>query len=303
VNLPTGNQMKNIEEQYLTVLSQLVDDSPVKHNRTGVDTWEQPGVTLKADLSLGFPVLTTKKIAFKNVISELLWFIKGDTNIEYLHKHGNHIWDEWADENGNLGPVYGAQWRAFGKASHGDLRYAAGLQSEPVGPLKRALEQGPRFIGGVDQLANAIDKLKNKPDDRRIIVSAWNPLEEHLMRLPPCHMIFQFLVSDGKLHTIMMQRSADWFLGVPFNIASYALLTHIVAKENGWDVGTLTMTFGSAHLYVNHEQQARTQLQRDMKALPKLVLEDGHYWDTYEPEHIKLEGYDPHPFIKAEVAV
>lgn len=275
-----------LEEQYLLTLAELLDDSPLKKNRTGIDTWEQPGVTLKADLSQGFPLLTTKKVIFKHVVSELLWFIRGDTNIAYLHKHGNHIWNEWVDENGDLGPVYGAQWRNFGGTFIG-----------------RFVGQDTGAATGIDQLAQAVYKLKNTPDDRRIIVSAWNPLEIELMRLPPCHMMFQLLVSDGKLHTIVIQRSADWFLGVPFNIASYALLTHILAKATGWEPGTLTMTFGSAHLYVNHEAQGREQLTRTPRALPKLVLAEGPDWDGYEPGDVSVVGYDPHAFIKGVVAV
>ncbi len=290
-----------IEQQYLFTLADLLEDSPRQTNRTGVDTWEQPGITLKADLSAGFPVLTTKRVMFNHVVSELLWFIRGDTNIKYLHKHDNHIWDEWADENGDLGPVYGAQWRKFGAASYGAMRSVA-RRALAFGAPSLIAEADALPPSHVDQLANAIDKLKNKPDDRRIIVSAWNPLEISMMRLPPCHLLFQFLVSGGKLHTIVYQRSADWFLGVPFNIASYALLTHIVGWEIGLAPGSLTMMFGSAHLYVNHEAQAREQLKRTPRHTPVLMC-NPQPWDQYDPTDLWLESYDPHPFIKAAVAV
>ncbi len=291
-------QRHTLEEQYLLILADLLEDSPRKTNRTGVDTWEQPGVTLKADFAQGFPLLTTKKVMFKHVVSELLWFIKGDTNTAYLHEHDNHIWDAWADERGDLGPVYGAQWRGFGKA------YIDWIDSCSTTSLDFQYEPHERQIPwrGVDQLAEAIDKLKNKPDDRRIIVSAWNPLEIPDMRLPPCHLLFQFLVSDDKLHTIVYQRSADWFLGVPFNIASYALLTNLVGLETDLQPGSLTMTFGSAHLYVNHEEQAREQLRRTPRPLPSVLMQPKP-WDAHEPSDITLVGYDPHPFIKAPVAV
>lgn len=289
---PPWRRHPSAEEQYLTILGNLLAElhlGNLRQNRTGVPTAELAGATIRSRLRDEFPVLTTKRVFFKKVVSELLWFMRGDTNTGYLHEHGSHIWDEWADEDGELGPVYGAQWRRFGAA------FMAGLD-----------RQGGADFTGVDQLALAIARLRENPACRRIIVTAWNPLELDLMALAPCHVLFQFLVTpDGRLNTIVYQRSADWFLGVPFNIASYALLTEIVAGEVGMQTGDLVMNFGSVHLYENHQEPAQTQIVRSMKRpVPRLVF-NGTFvpsWEHLVPEAFSLADYDPHPYIRAEVA-
>ena len=253
-----------------------MEDGTVKTDRTGVGTKSVFGYQMRFDLSKGFPLLTTKKVHLKSIIYELLWFISGDTNIKYLKDHGVSIWDEWADENGDLGPVYGHQWRSF---------------PTPDG-------------GSVDQLAQVVDQIKNHPDSRRMLVCAWNPGEVDKMALPPCHCLFQFYLADGRLSCQLYQRSADTFLGVPFNIASYALLTMMLAQVCGLEPGEFIHTTGDTHLYLNHLDQARLQLTRTPRPLPTMKINpdvknlfDFHY------EDFQLEDYDPWPHIAATVSV
>jgi thymidylate synthase len=261
---------------YLDLLRHVLDHGTEKTDRTGTGTRSVFGWQLRFDLNQGFPLVTTKKLHLKSIVHELIWFLRGDTNIAYLKEHGVRIWDEWADANGDLGPVYGAQWRAW--------RTADG--------------------GTVDQIAWVIDEIKRNPDSRRLIVSAWNVGELSKMALLPCHSLFQFYVADGKLSCQLYQRSGDIFLGVPFNIASYALLTHMVAQVCGLGVGDFVHTLGDAHLYNNHVEQARLQLSREVRPLPQLKLnpEVRSIFD-FRYEDIAIEGYQPHPAIKAEVAV
>lgn len=263
-------------KQYLDLLNKISQEGVLKHDRTGVGTKSIFGYQMRFDLSKGFPLLTTKKVHLKSIIYELLWFIKGDTNIKYLHDHKVTIWDEWADENGDLGPVYGHQWRSWAGADG----------------------------NSIDQLSEVINSLKNNPDSRRHIVSAWNVSEVSKMALPPCHALFQFYVADGKLSCQLYQRSADVFLGVPFNIASYALLTMMIAQECGYALGDFVHTLGDAHIYTNHFEQVATQLEREPRSLPvmKLNPEVKSVFD-FDYEDFTLEGYDPHPLIKAPIAV
>ncbi|MBR2297334.1 MAG: thymidylate synthase [Bacteroidales bacterium] len=263
-------------KQYLDLLHKISQEGVLKHDRTGVGTKSIFGYQMRFDLSKGFPLLTTKKVHLKSIIYELLWFIKGDTNIKYLHDHKVTIWDEWADENGDLGPVYGHQWRSW-----------AGADGKSI-----------------DQLSEVIHSLKNNPDSRRHIVSAWNVSEVSKMALPPCHALFQFYVADGKLSCQLYQRSADVFLGVPFNIASYALLTMMIAQECGYQPGDFVHTLGDAHIYTNHFEQVATQLGREPRELPVMRLnpEVKSVFD-FDYEDFTLEGYDPHPLIKAPIAV
>jgi thymidylate synthase len=242
------------------------------------------GCQVRFDLAAGFPLLTTKKVHFKSVVHELLWFISGDTNISYLKENGVRIWDEWADEDGNLGPVYGKQWRSW---------------------TKPCTDQAGRVdLKTMDQLADVIEQIKHDPYSRRHIVSAWNPAEVSDMALPPCHLLFQFYVNDGKLSCQMYQRSADVFLGVPFNIASYALLTLMVAQVTGLQPGEFIHTFGDLHLYKNHRPQAEEQLFRSSRHLPHILLNpEIKSIDDFKYEDIILQGYNPHPAIKAQVAV
>lgn len=263
-------------KQYLELLNRVMKEGTLKSDRTGTGTKSIFGYQMRFDLSEGFPLLTTKKVHLKSIIYELLWFIKGDTNIKYLKEHGVSIWDEWADENGNLGPVYGAQWRHW---------------KTPGG-------------GEIDQLSNVMQSLREKPDSRRHIVSAWNVADVDNMALPPCHSLFQFYVADGRLSCQLYQRSADLFLGVPFNIASYALLTMMVAKVCGYTAGDFVHTLGDAHIYLNHFEQVQTQLGRTPRQLPKMIIH-GKQKDifSFEYEDFELTGYDPYPAIKAPVAV
>lgn len=263
-------------KQYLDLLKKIMDEGVVKHDRTGVGTKSIFGHQMRFNLNDGFPLLTTKKVHLKSIIYELLWFINGDTNIKYLKEHGVSIWDEWADENGELGPVYGAQWRRW---NCGDGRH-------------------------IDQLQNVMDTLKNKPDSRRIIISSWNVAEIEKMALPPCHSLFQFYVADNRLSCQLYQRSADTFLGVPFNIASYALLTMMIAKVCGFALGDFVHTTGDTHIYLNHFEQVKEQLSRTPRALPKMLIK-GEQKDifSFKYEDFELVGYDPYPAIKAPVAV
>ena len=254
----------------------ILDEGHYKADRTGTGTYSIFGYQMRFDLQKGFPLLTTKKLHLRSIIYELLWFLRGDTNIQYLHDHNVTIWDEWADENGDLGPVYGKQWR---------------LWEAPDGRV-------------IDQITSLIEQIKRNPDSRRLIVSAWNPADVDQMALPPCHTMFQFYVSNGELSCQLYQRSADVFLGVPFNIASYALLTMMVAQVCGLKAKDFVHTFGDAHIYSNHVEQAKLQLSREPRPLPQMRINpavDSIFGFQYED--FTLENYDPHPHIKAEVAV
>jgi thymidylate synthase len=262
--------------QYLDLLERILKGGAEKRDRTGVGTLSVFGHQMRFPLDEGFPLLTTKKVHLKSVIYELLWFLRGDTNVRYLKEHGVSIWDEWADEGGELGPVYGRQWRSW-PASDGST---------------------------IDQIGGVVHAIRTDPDSRRLVVSAWNPGEIAQMALPPCHCLFQFYVADGRLSCQLYQRSADAFLGVPFNIASYALLTLMVAHVTGLRPGDFVHTLGDAHLYRNHLEQARLQIGRTPRPLPVMRLE-GAPRDlfAFRYEHFRLENYDPHPHIRAEVAV
>ncbi|MGM9787839.1 MAG: thymidylate synthase [Candidatus Cryptobacteroides sp.] len=263
-------------KQYLDLLQRIMDEGVVKTDRTGVGTKSVFGHQMRFDLSEGFPLLTTKKVHLKSIIYELLWFISGDTNVRYLQEHGVSIWDEWADADGELGPVYGKQWRSW-EARDGRV---------------------------VDQLAQVVDMIKNHPDSRRMLVCAWNPGEVDKMALPPCHCLFQFYVAEGRLSCQLYQRSADTFLGVPFNIASYALLTMMIAQVCGLQPGEFIHTTGDTHIYLNHFEQVKEQLSRSPRPLPRMLLkpEVKSIFD-FKYEDFTLEGYDPYPAIKAPVAV
>ena len=264
--------MKN----YLDLMADILASGTRKTDRTGTGTLSVFGRQLRFDLSEGFPLVTTKKLHLRSIIYELLWFLNGDTNIKYLKDNGVTIWDEWADENGNLGPVYGHQWRSW-----------------PAPDGRR-----------IDQITQVLNQIKSKPDSRRHIVTAWNPAEVDKMALPPCHALFQFYVADGKLSCQLYQRSADYFLGVPFNIASYALLTHMFAQQCDLLPGEFVWTGGDVHLYTNHLDQARLQLSREPFPLPKLVIKrrpDSIF--GYQFEDFEIQGYQAHPSIKAPIAV
>ncbi len=263
-------------KQYLDLLRHVMDNGSDRGDRTGTGTRSVFGYQMRFDLSQGFPVTTTKKLHLRSIIHELLWFLRGDTNIAYLKENGVTIWDEWADENGDLGPVYGAQWRSW-----------------------------PDGKGGqIDQIANLVEGIRKNPNSRRHIVSAWNPAEVDDMALPPCHCLFQFYVADGKLSCQLYQRSADIFLGVPFNIASYALLTMMVAQVTDLEPGDFVHTFGDAHLYANHFEQARLQLSRTPKPLPVMRLNpEVRDLFAFRFEDFSLEGYEADPSIKAPIAV
>lgn len=263
-------------KQYLDLLQEIMDKGVVKSDRTGVGTKSIFGHQMRFDLSEGFPLLTTKKVHLRSIIHELLWFISGDTNIGYLHDNKVTIWDEWADANGDLGPVYGKQWRSW---------------QTPDGR-------------SIDQLSEVIETIKKNPDSRRMIVCAWNPSDVDKMALPPCHCFFQFYVADGRLSCQLYQRSADTFLGVPFNIASYALLLQMMAQVCDLQMGDFIHTTGDTHLYLNHIEQAELQLTRQPRPLPKMLINpDVKDIFSFKYEDFELVGYDPHPHIKAEVSV
>lgn len=263
-------------KQYQDLLRRILDEGVVKSDRTGTGTKSVFGHQMRFDLSQGFPLVTTKKLHLKSIIYELLWFLRGDTNVKYLHDHGVSIWDEWADEDGNLGHIYGYQWRSW-----------------------------PDYRGGhIDQIREVVDQIQHNPDSRRMIVSAWNVADLRTMNLPPCHLLFQFYVAEGKLSLQLYQRSADTFLGVPFNIASYALLLTMVAQVCGLQPGEFIHTTGDTHLYLNHLEQARLQLSREPRPLPRLVVNpDVKSLFDFRFEDFAIEGYDPWPHIKAAVSV
>jgi thymidylate synthase len=262
--------------QYLDLMERVLADGAEKHDRTGTGTLSVFGHQMRFNLAQGFPLVTTKKLHVKSIVHELLWFLAGDTNVKYLRDHGVTIWDDWADERGDLGPVYGRQWRSW-----------------------------PARDGGtIDQMANVVEAIRRNPDSRRLIVTAWNPADVDRMALPPCHCLFQFHVANGKLSCHLYQRSADVFLGVPFNIASYAMLTMMVAQVTGLAAGDFVHSFGDAHLYLDHLEQARLQLSRMPKKLPQLRI-NPEVTDlfAFRYEDFTVEGYDPHPHIRAKVAV
>nr|WP_283776484.1 thymidylate synthase [Stappia sp. WLB 29] len=271
-----NRQADGTVRQYHELMQRILDGGVKKTDRTGTGTISVFGHQMRFDLADGFPMVTTKKLHLKSIIHELLWFLAGDTNIRYLKENGVRIWDEWADENGDLGPVYGYQWRSW---------------PAPDG-------------SSIDQISKLLEQIRKTPDSRRLIVSAWNPALVDEMALPPCHAFFQFYVAEGRLSCQLYQRSADVFLGVPFNIASYALLTMMVAKVTGYEPGEFIHTFGDAHLYLNHLDQAREQLSREPRALPTMrINEEANDLFAFRFEDFELVGYDPHPHIKAAVAV
>lgn len=263
-------------KQYLDLMQHVLQNGTQKHDRTGTGTISVFGYQMRFNLQEGFPLVTTKKVHLRSIIHELIWFLKGETNISYLKENGVSIWDEWADQNGELGPVYGSQWRSW---------------PTPNG-------------GHIDQISQVINQIKSNPDSRRLIVSAWNVAEIENMALPPCHSFFQFYVAEGKLSCQLYQRSADIFLGVPFNIASYALLTMMVAQVCNLQVGDFIHTLGDAHLYNNHLEQTKLQLSRDRRPLPQMKLNpDVKNIFDFKFEDFSLENYDPHPHIKGAVAI
>lgn len=263
-------------QQYLDLLSRILNEGVHKGDRTGTGTLSVFGNQMRFDLRDGFPLLTTKKLHLKSIIYELLWFLRGDTNIHYLQEHGVRIWNEWADENGELGPVYGHQWRSW-----------------------------PDYKGGtIDQITNVLEQIKHNPNSRRMLVTAWNPAEVDEMALPPCHCLFQFYVADGRLSLQLYQRSADTFLGVPFNIASYALLLQMMAQVTGLEAGEFIHTTGDTHLYSNHLEQSKLQLTRTPRPLPKMKINpDVKDLFAFKYEDFELVDYNPYPHISAEVAV
>ncbi|MGD9636914.1 MAG: thymidylate synthase [Pirellulales bacterium] len=262
--------------QYLDLLQRILAEGVAKSDRTGTGTRSVFGHQMRFDLAEGFPLVTTKKLHLKSIVYELLWFLRGETNVRYLQEHGVSIWNEWADADGELGPVYGYQWRSW-PGRHGE---------------------------SIDQISDVIEQIQANPDSRRLIVTAWNPADVPEMALPPCHLLFQFYVAEGRLSCQMYQRSADVFLGVPFNIASYALLTMMMAQVTGYEPGDFVHTLGDAHLYDNHLEQARLQLSREPRPLPTMRIDASvHSIFDFRYEHFRLENYEPHPHIPAPVAV
>lgn len=276
ISLQYLRNKRTIMQQYLNLLNRILTEGTQKGDRTGTGTLSIFGHQMRFDLRDGFPLLTTKKLHLKSIIYELLWFLRGDTNVHYLQEHGVRIWNEWADENGELGPVYGHQWRSW-----------------------------PDYKGGtIDQIKNVVDMIKHNPDSRRMLVTAWNPAEVEDMALPPCHCLFQFYVADGRLSLQLYQRSADSFLGVPFNIASYALLLQMIAQVTGLEAGEFIHTTGDTHLYLNHLEQAKLQLTREPRPLPKMKINpDVKDIFDFKYEDFELIGYDPLPHISGVVAV
>ena len=263
-------------KQYLDLMRRVREDGADKHDRTGTGTLSVFGYQMRFNLADGFPLVTTKRLHLRSIIYELLWFLRGDTNISYLKEHGVTIWDQWADESGDLGPVYGHQWRSW-PARDGST---------------------------IDQIAQVVEQIRNTPDSRRLIVTAWNPADVERMALPPCHCLFQFYVADGKLSCQLYQRSADIFIGVPFNIASYALLVHLIAHVCGLKPGEFVHTLGDAHLYLNHLEQADQQLAREPLALPRLVIKrDAARLEQFDYEDFEIVNYQAHPHISAPIAV
>ncbi|MDN6308315.1 thymidylate synthase [Psychrobacter sp.] len=290
--MSTSSYNSKNEQAYLDLLRHVMSEGTEKGDRTGTGTLSHFGAQLRFDLASGFPLLTTKKVHFKSIVYELLWFLSGSTHVDYLQKHGVRIWNEWATAEqtarfnrpaGDLGPVYGHQWRNYGATKSEDGRYNN---------------------DGVDQITQVIDQIKTNPNSRRLIVSGWNPSEAEQVALPPCHTLFQFFVADNKLSCQLYQRSADLFLGVPFNIASYALLTHMVAQVCGLEVGEFIWTGGDCHIYQNHREQVELQLTRSLYSLPTLTLNsDVDDIFAFQYEDICVDGYESHPAIKAKVAV
>ncbi|WP_201596246.1 thymidylate synthase [Psychrobacter vallis] len=288
----SSNLNSKNEQAYLDLLRQVLNEGMEKGDRTGTGTLSHFGAQLRFDLASGFPLLTTKKVHFKSIVYELLWFLSGSTHVDYLQKNGVRIWNEWATAEqtarfnrpaGDLGPVYGHQWRNYGASK---------------------LEDGSYHSDGVDQIAQVVEQIKTNPNSRRLIVSGWNPGEAEQVALPPCHTLFQFFVADNKLSCQLYQRSADLFLGVPFNIASYALLTHMVAQVCGLDVGEFIWTGGDCHIYQNHREQVELQLTRSLYQLPTLTLNpDVDDIFAFNYEDISVHGYESHPAIKAKVAI
>lgn len=286
----------NNEQAYLDLLSHVLANGTEKGDRTGTGTLSHFGAQLRFDLASGFPLLTTKKVHFKSIVYELLWFLTGSTNVDYLQQHNVRIWNEWATAEqtarfnrpaGDLGPIYGHQWRNYGASKREDGRYNSVYNND-----------------GVDQITDVINQIKTNPNSRRLIVSGWNPCEAEQVALPPCHTMFQFFVADNKLSCQLYQRSADLFLGVPFNIASYALLTHMVAQVCGLEVGEFIWTGGDCHIYQNHREQVELQLTRTLYTLPTLTLNpDIKDIFSFEYDDISINGYQSHPGIKAQVAV
>lgn len=276
------------EHQYLRILRALLERGVYREGRNG-GTHGLFGEQMRFDLQQGFPLLTTKKVHFKSILVELLWFIRGETNIKFLHDHGVTIWDEWADEDGELGPVYGKQWRSWEDFSRAETQWIDD-DAWIVEPAR------------IDQLANVIKSLRDDPYGRRHIITAWNPAEIDDMALPPCHCLFQFHVAEGRLNCHLYQRSADWFLGIPYNVASYALLTHLVAREVGLQPGDFVHSFGDLHLYANHVEQAKLQLEREPYRFPTIEIDS--YLDIFhlQPRHIELQNYCSHAGIKAPVS-
>lgn len=277
--------VNNAEKQYLDLCRHVLTKGVVKSDRTGTGTLSTFGYQMRFDLSEGFPLLTTKRVAWNSVVHELLWFLRGDTNTKYLLDNGVTIWNEWSDEDGELGPVYGEQWRSWATVQCDEGDYFNGS-------------------GSIDQIANVIEQIRTNPDSRRLIVNSWNVGEINEMALPPCHFAFQFYVANGKLSCQLYQRSGDVFLGIPFNIASYALLTHMVAHVTGLEVGEFVHTIGDAHIYSNHVDKVETQLQRKPRALPTVkITKETDDIDSITISDILLDGYDPHPKIQAKVAI